>query len=107
MIQTLKLLLISSAFGLLAGCATQPLVIDAAHPASAAAPEAVASAARSNLAPDTDTRRTRELLARRELQAKAAEDEAPADQTQINPSAPKPATPPASTSAPKNEKARP
>ena len=86
----LHLFLLASA-GLLAGCSTPPLVLDRTHPASTDAPESATAPARSTLRADENTQRTRELFKQREAQAKAAESEAPADQTYINPNAPKPA----------------
>ena len=80
---------------LLAGCATPPLVIGPTHPASIDAPEATAPPARTALRADANTRRTRELFAQRAQQAEAAESEAPADQTNLNPNAPKAASTPA------------
>ena len=76
--------------GLLTGCATPPLVLDRTHPASTDAPEAATAPARPTLRADANTRRTRELFAQREQQAKAAESESPADQTRINPNTAKP-----------------
>ena len=89
----ITLLLLTSA-GLLTSCSTPRLILDRTHPASVDAPEASTAPARSTLHADENTQRTRELLEQRERQAKAAEDEAPADQTQINPNAPKPANAP-------------
>jgi hypothetical protein len=66
-----------------AGCSTPPLAMDASHPASASAPEAITPAARATLRPDANTLRTRELLAQREQQAKAAESETPVDDASI------------------------
>ena len=86
--------------GLLTGCATPPLVLDRTHPASTDAPEAATAPARPTLHADENTQRTRALLKQREQQAAAAESEPPADQTNLNPSAPKPANAPAPASTP-------
>jgi len=75
--------------GFITGCATQPLVLDANHPASADAPEAATAPARSTLRADADTRRTRELLAQRERQANDAESETPVDDLKPSPNAPR------------------
>jgi hypothetical protein len=61
--------------------------MDANHPASASAPEAATPAARSTFRADANTLRTRELLAQREQQAKAAESETPVDQASPSPDA--------------------
>ncbi|HZJ16719.1 MAG TPA: hypothetical protein VFD27_16825 [Chthoniobacteraceae bacterium] len=66
-------LLLTGTLGLLAGCATPPLILDSSHPASMDAPEAATKPARSSLRSDEATRRTRELLKQREEQATAAE----------------------------------
>jgi hypothetical protein len=73
----------------LAGCVTQPLVLDASHPASIEASEASSPPARATLRPDADTLRTRELLAQRAQEAKDAEAEAPVDTLNPSPSAPR------------------
>jgi hypothetical protein len=78
-----------SSAGVLTGCSAPPLAMDASHPASASAPEASMAPARSTLRADANTRRTRELLAQREQQARAAESETPADHTNASPSAPR------------------
>ncbi len=85
---------------LLAGCATPPLVIGPRHPASTDAPESAAPPARGALRADANTRRTRELFAQRAQQAEAAETEPPADQTHLNPNAPKAANAPAPAGTP-------
>ena len=85
---------------LIAGCATPPLVLDRTHPASIDAPEAATAPARPTLHADANTRRTRELFAQRARQAEAAESEPPADQTNLNPNAPKAANAPAPASTP-------
>lgn len=71
-----------SAAASLAGCATRPSVaLSANHPASPSAPEAATPRARAALQPDANTLRTRELLAARAQEAKAAEEEKPIDQS--------------------------
>ncbi|MDB6171950.1 MAG: hypothetical protein JWL59_1261 [Chthoniobacteraceae bacterium] len=69
-----RLFLIPPLLTLTAGCATQPLILNASHPASPSAPEA--PMARSTLRADANTVHTHALLAERERQAKAAESEA-------------------------------
>ncbi len=71
----LTYILAFAAGGLLAGCATPPLAMNANHPASTSAPEAATPPARSTLRPDANTMRTHELLAQRKRQADAAESE--------------------------------
>ncbi len=78
----------ASSAGLVAGCSVPPLAINARHPASPSAPEASMTPARSILRSDVNTRRTRELLAQREQQAKAAESETPVDDTNASLNAP-------------------
>jgi hypothetical protein len=78
-----------AAAALFAGCSTPPLAMDANHPASASAPEAFTPTARSTLRPDANTLHTRELLAQREQQAKAAESETPVDDVNPSPNAPR------------------
>lgn len=58
-----------------AGCASQPLVIDRRHPASAEAPEAPSRPPARLPAQDEATRITHDLLAARDTEAKAAENE--------------------------------
>ena len=96
----ITLSLLASA-GLLTSCSTPRLVLDRTHPASVDAPEASTAPARSTLQADENTQRTRDLLKQRERQAKAAEAEPPADQTYINPNAPKPAGDAAPAAPPK------
>ena len=73
---------------LLASCTTPPLKMDASHPASVSAPEAFTPAARATLRPDANSLHTRELLAQREQQAKAAESETPVAEVAPSPDAP-------------------
>ena len=75
---------------LLSACVTTPLAIDSTHPASIEAAEASSRPAQSTLQPDPTTRRTGELLAQRQQQAKAAEAEKPVDQSSIDQASPKP-----------------
>lgn len=63
--------------------------MDSSHPASASAPEALTPAARATLRPDANTLRTRELLAHREQEAKAAEAETAVDDVNPSPNAPR------------------
>jgi hypothetical protein len=71
------------------GCTTLPLV-DRLHPANTEAPESLERPLHGLLTDDEHTQRTRELLARRDAQTRAAESESPTDQTNI--AAPKDAT---------------
>jgi hypothetical protein len=57
----------------LIGCTTNPPVIDHTHPASAKAAESVTAPMPRMLVSDAATQRTRELLAQRAAEAKAAE----------------------------------
>jgi len=83
------LILALAAASFVTGCATQPLALDASHPASVGAPEAATAPARSTLRADADTRRTRELLAQREREAKDAESETPVDDLKPSPNVPR------------------
>jgi hypothetical protein len=60
---------------LLVGCSTSAPVIDRTHPASAEAAESATEPMPRMLATDDVTRRTRDLLAQRAAEAKAAESE--------------------------------
>ena len=60
---------------LLGGCATAPLIIDPQHPANSSANESARSHEIRMLTPDTDTRRTQQLLDEREKQTRQSEAE--------------------------------
>jgi len=66
--------------GVLAGCSAPPLALEASHPASPSAAEGSAPPARTILHADANSRRTRELLAERDAEAKAAEAEPAIDE---------------------------
>jgi hypothetical protein len=70
----LRLVLMLLSF-LLVGCGTSAPVIDRRHPASAEAAESTTELMPRMLAIDDATRRTRDLLAQRAAEAKAAESE--------------------------------
>lgn len=91
----LRLLTLSALAAMLASCTTPPLQMDASHPASCRAPEASTPAARASLRPDANTLRTRELLAQREQQARAAASETPIDELPPGPAAARPSPGPA------------
>jgi len=65
-------------------------VVDDTHPASSHAPESRTKSMPRMLAIDEPTQRTRDLLAQRAAQARAAEEASPAESAVI----PKPATTP-------------
>lgn len=64
---------------LLVGCAASAPVIDHSHPASTEAAESATKPMPRMLATDDATKRTRDLLAQRVSEAKAAENEAGAE----------------------------
>jgi len=70
-----------SCAGVLAGCSTPPARLETTHPASTSAAEATTPPARTSLHSDANSQRTRELLAQRDAEAKAAEAEPAVDET--------------------------
>jgi hypothetical protein len=78
-------LLILPASLALAACGTTAPIVDRLHPASADAAESAERPLPRLLGADEHTRRTHELLAQREAQARAAENEAPGNEANIAP----------------------
>jgi hypothetical protein len=71
---------------ILVACSSAPLApIDRTHPASADAPNALGLPLAPSLNSDAITQHTHQLLAQREAQTRAAQDEKPADQTNLAP----------------------